>query len=67
MDLHVKYSLFLSYFNLEPSDRLSKNTQTRNFINIHPLGAELFRADERKHRARRDEANSLFSQFRERP
>jgi len=39
---------------------LSKNTQTRNFIKIHPLGAEFFHADGGKHRARYEEANSLF-------
>jgi len=34
-----------------------KNNNTQNFMEIRPLGAELFHAD------RHDETNSRFSQF----
>ena len=64
IDIHVKYLLFLSYFNANSIflDRLLKSTQISNFKKIRPLGAELFHTDgqtDRKH----DEANSRFSQF----
>jgi len=39
----------------------SKNTQISSFMQICPVGAELFHAD------RRDKANSRFSQFCEMP
>jgi hypothetical protein len=48
--LYVKYSLFLSYFNvrnLRVLDRLSKNIQISNFMKIRPVEAELCRAGSR--------------------
>jgi hypothetical protein len=47
MSLHVKYSFGLSYFNETGISWavFSKNTQTPNFMEIHPVGAELFHAD----------------------
>jgi hypothetical protein len=47
MGLHVKYPLFLSYFN-KPwifFDSFSKNTEISIFMKIRPVGAELFYAD----------------------
>jgi len=42
--------------------------QVSNFINIRPMGAELFHADKQEDRGtdRNDKANSRFSQIRER-
>jgi len=64
--LHVKYPLFSSDFNenLIFSTDFRKN-QIPNFMKIRPVGAELFHADRRTY-GRTDEANSRFSQFRER-
>jgi len=45
-------------------DGFSKNNQISNFMNIRPMGAELFHADRR--RDLHDKANSRFSQFCER-
>ena len=50
-------SIFLTYFR--------KNVQIQNFIQVCPVGAELFHTDGRTDR--RDEANCRFSQFRESP
>ena len=46
ISLHVKYSLFLSDVNETwiLSKDLRKNTQISNFIEIRPVGAELFNA-----------------------
>jgi hypothetical protein len=46
----------------------SKNIQISNFMNIRPVGAEMFHAGGRMDRQtdRYDEANSSFSQFWER-
>ena len=49
---------------LEFSQQIFEETQISSFINIHPVGAELFRADGQKEG--HDESNSRFSQFRER-
>jgi hypothetical protein len=42
--LHVKYTIFLSYFNenLNFPETLSKNTRVLKFMKIHPMGAEFF-------------------------
>jgi hypothetical protein len=44
---HVKYPLFFSHVNenLHFLDRVSKNIQIPNFMNIRSVGAELFHAD----------------------
>ena len=51
--LHVKYQLLLSnfllYFNF--LDKIYRNTQTPNFMEIRPVGAELFQADGETDRA----------------
>ena len=52
INLHVKYTLFLSDFN--ESDilhRASIDTQRSNFIKIRPVKAELFHADRRSYMA----------------
>ena len=49
---HVHYPLFLSDVNEPFFHTFSKNTQTSNFIQIRPVGAE-----------RRDEENFRCSQF----
>jgi hypothetical protein len=62
--LHVKYPLFLSDFNetwILLTD-FRKNPQISYFMNIRPVGAELFHTDGQTD----DEANSRFSQFCER-
>ena len=51
---------------LESSRYISKYIQMSNFMKIRPVGAELFHADGRTDRERRDESNSSFSQFYER-
>jgi hypothetical protein len=45
--LHVKYPSFLSVFNETwiLLDKFFKNPQISNFMEIRPLGAELFHAD----------------------
>ena len=50
LGLHIKYPLFLSDINetWNVLDRFSKNTEIKNFMKLHPMGAELFREDERK-------------------
>jgi len=45
--------------------RFSQNSQILKFMNIRPVGAQLFRADKRTS-DRHDEANSRFSRFGER-
>ena len=44
---------------LEFSLHILKNIQISNFMQIHPVGAQLFHATDRKHY----EANCHFSQF----
>ena len=58
--LHVKYSFFLSDFNVTWIflDRFSKNTQISNFMKIRPVGAGLFFAD------RRTDMTNLIIAFR---
>ena len=58
--------LFLSDFNetLIFLTDFSKNTQISNFMKIRLVGAALFHVD--RWTDRQDEANSRFSQFRER-
>jgi hypothetical protein len=41
--------------------QIYENRQISNFMKIHPVGADLFRADGR--RGIHDEADSCFSQF----
>jgi hypothetical protein len=52
IDLQVKYLLFLSDFNetWTVPYRFSKNTHTPIFMNIRPVGAEVFHADGRTDR-----------------
>jgi len=49
IDLHVKYSLFLSDCNktLNFLDEFSKNTEILIFVKIRPVGAEMSLADGR--------------------
>ena len=61
--LPVKYPLFVVDFNF--INIFSKNTKISNFIEIRPVGAELFMSTERE-TGRHDEPNSRFSQFCER-
>jgi hypothetical protein len=65
--LHVKYQLFLSYFNkiLFFQYNSEKNTHVSDFIKIRLLEAELFYANKLMDRRteRHDKANSRFSQF----
>ena len=63
---YTKYPLFLSDFKetwIQLKD-VRKNVEISNFMNIRPVGAELFHVDGRTDRY--DEANSSFSQFWER-
>jgi len=62
IDLNIKYPLFLSDFN-ETRNFLRDNRiiLISNFMQIRPVGAELFHAD--RQMDRHDEANSHFSQF----
>ena len=64
--LHVQYPSFLSDLNETSifSTIVLKNPQISNFMEICPVGAELFYADGRTDR--QDEANSRFSQLYER-
>ena len=50
--LYVKYSLFLSAFNETRilSTEFRQNNQISNFMNIRPVGDELFHADRRMDR-----------------
>ena len=67
--LHVKCPLFLSDFNENWIlwDRFSKNNQVINFMKISGLRAEFFHAEGEivGWTDIYDEANSRFSQFRE--
>jgi len=47
------------------TDGLSKNSQISSFIEVRPVGAELFHAEEQS--IRYDETNITFSLFCERP
>jgi len=61
IDLNVKYPLFLSdfYGNVIFAIDLKKtHTQIPNFMEVRPVGAELFHADEQTDR--HDEANSCL-------
>jgi hypothetical protein len=68
--LPVKYPLFLSDFDQNSSipDTVLRNATISNFIQIRPVEADLFHADERTERRAdgRDKPNSRFSQFCER-
>jgi len=44
-------------------NRFLENTSKSNFMEIHPVGAGLFHADERPEGHRHNEGNSHFSQF----
>ena len=58
--LHIKYSLFLSYFNEDNFlDKFSKNTQMLNLIKILLVGAEVFYADRQTY----EKATNHFSSF----
>ena len=50
--LHVKYLLFFSYLkkNLTFFGRFSRKIEISNFMKIHPVGAELFHADEQTYK-----------------
>jgi len=50
---------------IEYSRQFTKNTQISNFMNIRPVGAEMFDAEERTDGRTdgRDETNSRFTQF----
>jgi len=64
--LHVKYPLFLSYFNgtwiFSAYFFFSKNTQISNFTKIRPVAAALFHADWRTDR--RTDMTKLIVAFR---
>ena len=65
--LHVQYPSLLSDLNetsVFSTIVKKKNPQISNFMDICPVGAELFYADGRTDR--QDEANSRFSQLYER-
>jgi hypothetical protein len=66
ISIHVKYPLFLSDFNVTWifSTDYRQILVCQISMKIRPVGAELFHADGRTDR--HDEANSRFSQFRER-
>ena len=48
IDIHIKYLLFLP--DIEETwiffDKLSKNTQIPNFMQIRPMGGEFYHVDE---------------------
>jgi len=61
----VKYPLLLSDFNetsIFLADLLKKKSSNKNFMKIHQMGTELFRADGQMdgHTDRHDEANNHF-------
>jgi hypothetical protein len=67
--LHVKWPLFLSYFNesLFFPMVFQKYTQISAFMKIRPMAAELFILMSRRRQTdRHDEANNCFTQFCER-
>jgi len=49
---------------LELSKRFSKNTQTSNFLTIHPVGAQLIHADAWTDRLRHGDTANLIVAFR---
>jgi len=63
LGLHVKYPFFLSDFNGNLIFSTTSRTalKIQNFIEIRPVGAELFHADGRTNG--HDEASSRLSQF----
>jgi hypothetical protein len=66
IDLHVKYTLFLSDFNKTWFffDKFSKNTQISNFIKIRTMATEFFFPFGREDADRRTDMTKLIVAFR---